>query len=69
MFKSESCALARMIAFLLALGLLASGCAPDREADGVRVLVDGRPTHLNVCTRCLRSGKVVRALPSIGAEA
>ena len=35
----------------------------------VRVLVDGRPTHLNVCTRCLRSGKVVRALPSVSASA
>ena len=29
----------------------------------VRVMVDGRPTHLNVCTRCLRSGYVQRALP------
>ncbi len=35
----------------------------------VRVLVDGRPTHLNVCTRCLRSGKVVRALPHAGVSA
>ena len=42
MFKSESCALARMIALLLALGLLASGCASGKDADGVRVLVDGR---------------------------
>ena len=42
MFKSESCALARMIALLLALGLLISGCAPGRKGDGVRVLVDGR---------------------------
>ena len=35
----------------------------------VRVLVDGRHTHLNVCTRCLRSGKVIRALPNMGASA
>ena len=42
MFKSESCALARMIALLLALGLLASGCASGKDAEGVRVLVDGR---------------------------
>ena len=42
MFKSESCALARMIALLLALGLLASGCAFGKDAEGVRVLVDGR---------------------------
>ena len=33
----------------------------------VRVLVNGVPTHLNVCTRCLRSGKVVRALPHTSA--
>ena len=31
----------------------------------VHVLVDGKPTHLNVCTRCLRSGKVVRAMNEI----
>ena len=30
----------------------------------VRVVVDGQGTRLNVCTRCLRSGNVQRALPS-----
>ena len=28
----------------------------------VRAVVDGETTRLNVCTRCLRSGKVKRAL-------
>jgi len=28
----------------------------------VRALVDGRPVRLTVCTRCLRSGKVKRAI-------
>lgn len=28
----------------------------------VHVLVDGRPQKMNVCTRCLRSGKVVRSV-------
>ena len=42
MFKLENCALARMMALALALGLLLSGCAPGREADGVRLRVDGR---------------------------
>lgn len=27
----------------------------------VRVIVDGTPKTLHVCSRCLRSGKVVRA--------
>jgi large subunit ribosomal protein L28 len=27
----------------------------------VHALVDGRPTHVRVCTRCLRSGAVVKA--------
>ncbi len=27
----------------------------------VRAVVDGRVRHLTVCTRCLRSGKVVKA--------
>ena len=26
----------------------------------VHVVINGKPTKLNVCTRCLRSGKVVR---------
>jgi len=28
----------------------------------VRVIVEGRPQRLPVCTRCLRSGKVKRAV-------
>lgn len=28
----------------------------------VRAIVKGTPTRLNVCTRCLRSGKVERAI-------
>ena len=28
----------------------------------VRVMVNGTPTRMYVCTRCLRSGKVERAL-------
>lgn len=35
----------------------------------VRVLVNGRPMRLNVCTRCLRSGYVQRALPHMQSEA
>ena len=27
----------------------------------VRALVDGRPRQVDVCTRCLRSGKVTKA--------
>ena len=30
----------------------------------VRVQMDGTVKHLNVCTRCLRSGNVQRALPT-----
>lgn len=33
--------------------------APNTQ--NVRVVVSGTPTHMNVCTRCLRSGKVERA--------
>lgn len=28
----------------------------------VKAIVNGTPTHVNVCTRCLRSGKVTRAV-------
>jgi large subunit ribosomal protein L28 len=27
----------------------------------VRAMVDGRPTYIKVCTRCIRSGKVIKA--------
>lgn len=27
----------------------------------VKAVVDGKPCHLHVCTRCLRSGKVQRS--------
>lgn len=28
----------------------------------VKALVNGSPVHINACTRCLRSGKVTRAI-------
>ena len=28
----------------------------------VKAIVNGTPTHVYVCTRCLRSGKVTRAV-------
>lgn len=28
----------------------------------VKAIVNGSPTHVHVCTRCLRSGKVTRAV-------
>ena len=34
--------------------------APNTQK--VRVIVNGTPTRKSVCTRCLRSGKVERAL-------
>ena len=35
----------------------------------VRVMQDGSARRLNVCTRCLRSGNVLRALPSLSQKA
>jgi large subunit ribosomal protein L28 len=35
----------------------------------VRVVVDGTAKRMNVCTRCLRSGNVQRALPKTQEEA
>ena len=31
----------------------------------VRALVDGRVKNLDVCTRCIRSGKVVKAVRNV----
>lgn len=33
----------------------------------VRTLVDGRPTRIRACTRCIRSGRVVK-VPVVAAE-
>ena len=35
----------------------------------VRVMDKGTVRRLNVCTRCLRSGNVLRALPSLPQDA
>ena len=36
------------------------GWAPNIQS--VHVVIDGKPTKLNVCTRCLRSGTVTRSI-------
>ena len=41
--------------------------APNVQS--VRVMVNGAAKRMNVCTRCLRSGKVERALPKTQDEA
>ena len=41
--------------------------APNVQS--VRVMVNGAAKRMNVCTRCLRSGKVERALPETQEEA
>ena len=38
------------------------------NVQNVRVMVDKTPKRLNVCTRCLRSGNIVRALPKVAAQ-
>jgi large subunit ribosomal protein L28 len=39
------------------------------NVQNVRVEMDGKVKRINVCTRCLRSGKVRRALPTQSGEA
>ena len=39
------------------------------NVQNVRVVVDGTVKRMNVCTRCLRSGNVQRALPKTQEEA
>ena len=41
--------------------------APNVQS--VRVMVNGAAKRMNVCTSCLRSGKVQRALPKTQEEA
>ncbi len=39
------------------------------NVQNVRVVVNGTVKRMNVCTSCLRSGNVTRALPRIRKEA
>ena len=39
------------------------------NVQNVRVVVEGTVKRMNVCTRCLRSGNVQRALPKTQEEA
>ncbi len=39
------------------------------NVQNVRVVVNGTAKRMNVCTRCLRSGNVQRALPRTRQEA
>ncbi len=41
--------------------------APNVQS--IRVNLNGTPRRLNVCTRCLRSGKVLRAMPRTHTDA
>jgi large subunit ribosomal protein L28 len=34
----------------------------DPNLQRVRALIDGKPTRAYVCTRCLKAGKVVKAI-------
>lgn len=36
----------------------------EPNLQSVRALVDGKPQRLNVCTRCLKAGKVVKVGPT-----
>ena len=38
------------------------------NVQNVRVVVEGTVKRMNVCTRCLRSGYVQRALPTVQNE-
>ena len=39
------------------------------NVQNVRVMVGSSPKRLSVCTSCLRSGNVVRALPRVSVSA
>ena len=41
--------------------------APNVQS--IRVNLNGTPRRLNVCTRCLRSGKVLHAMPRTHTDA
>ena len=52
----------RVVAITGASGFVGAHLAESLRDEGARVraIVDGTPKRVNVCTRCLKAGKVVK---------
>jgi large subunit ribosomal protein L28 len=60
-FQCDICAKKRLVANNVSHSNIKTKKVQRPNLQRVHAIVDGTRTHLRVCTRCLRSGKVVKA--------
>jgi large subunit ribosomal protein L28 len=60
-FKCEICGKKRLVGNKVSHSNIKTKTAQKPNIKKVRAVVDGTVRHIRVCTRCLRSGKVVKA--------
>ena len=61
-YKCDICGKGRRVANNVSHSNIKTKRVQKPNLHRVRALVGGHRTHLRVCTRCLRSGKVVKAV-------
>jgi large subunit ribosomal protein L28 len=57
----EICGKRRMVGHKVSHSNIKTKMKQNANVQKVRAVVDGRVTRVHVCTRCLRSGKIIKA--------
>lgn len=60
-FQCDICAKKRLVGNRVSHSNIKTKRVQHPNLQRVHAIIDGKKTHLRVCTRCLRSGKVVKA--------
>ncbi len=60
-FQCDICAKKRLVGNRVSHSNIKTKRVQHPNLQRIHAIVDGEKTHIRVCTRCLRSGKVVKA--------
>jgi len=60
-FQCDVCSKNRMVGHKVSHSNIKTKKVQEPNLQRVRAMVDGAPRRIRVCTRCLRSGKVIKA--------
>jgi len=60
-FLCDICAKKRLVGNRVSHSNIKTKRVQNPNLQRVHAIIDGKKTHVRVCTRCLRSGKVVKA--------
>jgi large subunit ribosomal protein L28 len=60
-YSCDICGKNRMVGNKVSHSNIKTKTKQEPNLKRVRAMVDGRVLHVRVCTRCLRSGKVIKA--------